>query len=118
LQIKLVIDESVDARISGALAEIFTDLIDIKKDAPSISDFEVIEIANKSESVILTEDKDFGEWVFSHKAQVLGTILLRYHHTEISDIIHSLLGILKRKDSEILSKFIVITPKRIRIRDI
>jgi hypothetical protein len=49
---------------------------------------------------------------------VVGTILMRYHHTEISQIIESLFTILKKKDTEIIGKFIVITPKRVRLRDI
>ena len=37
-----------------------------------IKDKEVLELAKKHNAVLLTEDSDFGEWVFSHKEKSVG----------------------------------------------
>ena len=62
----ILADENVDFRIISALRNLDFQVISIQEDYKSIPDSEVIKISKESNSIILTEDKDFGEWVFAH----------------------------------------------------
>jgi len=43
-----------------------------------MTDFNILKTATNDNRILLTEDKDFGEWVFAHKSETLGVILIRY----------------------------------------
>jgi predicted nuclease of predicted toxin-antitoxin system len=45
---------------------------------PSASDQQVLEHAIKEGRILLTGDKDFGEWVFAHGEEIAGVILIRF----------------------------------------
>ena len=68
--------------------------------------------------IIITEDKDFGEWVFAHNFDFISVILLRYHQKNLDDIIQTLLTLIKNMPESLFGKFITITTKKIRIRGI
>jgi len=67
--------------------------------------------------VLLTEDSDFGEWVFVYKKQI-GVIYLRYHFKDVQKISERLIEIISKYQKELLEKFIVLNVKKIRIRDL
>jgi len=84
-----------------------------------ISDDEVIEIARSNKQILLTEDKDFGEWVFAHKVSGLTIILLRYSKEESDGMIETLNFFLENEQfSEHSNEFIVMTKNKIRRRRI
>jgi len=88
--------------------------------SPGISDFEVIEHAKSNKQILLTEDKDFGEWVFAHQVEGLTIIFIRYKVEDVSEIGRNLTLILKelklRTDKEY--EFITISKNKIRRRKI
>lgn len=43
-----------------------------------LADENVIQLALRYDYILLTEDKDFGEWVFAHHIQNLNVLFLRY----------------------------------------
>ena len=43
------------------------EVISVLKDYQGIQDKEVLELAKRHDALLLTEDSDFGEWVFTHK---------------------------------------------------
>jgi predicted nuclease of predicted toxin-antitoxin system len=47
----------------------------------SITDEQVIELALKMDFILLTEDKNFGEWVFAHHIKDSSVLFLRYSRT-------------------------------------
>ncbi|MBI4082902.1 MAG: DUF5615 family PIN-like protein [Candidatus Lambdaproteobacteria bacterium] len=49
----------------------------IRKEAPGCPDAEVVERARIERRILLTFDKDFGEWVFRQRKEVPGVILFR-----------------------------------------
>ena len=89
--------------------------------APSISDKEVIKIAKSNNRILITEDKDFGEWVFSHGINGLTIIFLRYEKVDYEVILSYLtilleeLGLIKLKKR---NEFITINKNKIRRRKI
>ena len=117
MSLKLIADESVDYRIVKKLRENKFDVISVHEKYRGMKDKKIIEITKAEDGILLTEDKDFGEWVFAHGVK-LSVILLRYKIEEIFEIIKSLIKILKKYNTELKEKFIVITTKKIRIRNI
>jgi hypothetical protein len=67
----------------------------IYESARGIKDEQIIEMALKYDFLLLTEDKDSGEWVFAHHAKGLSVLFLRYSFDELEEIIHALIYLLK-----------------------
>jgi predicted nuclease of predicted toxin-antitoxin system len=118
LSLKILADEDVNFRIIEALRELNFDVISISENNKGISDFEVIKLCRRHNSVLLTEDSDFGEWVFAHKEKNIGIIFLRYKIQDLKEIITSLTAVLNNYKENIQRKFIVINKNKIRVRDI
>ncbi len=78
-----------------------------------ISDVEVLKIAREKGCVLVTMDKDFGRLVISYSENLAGVILLRSINIEL--IKEKLVLVLSKG---ITGKFVVITDKRVRIRNI
>jgi predicted nuclease of predicted toxin-antitoxin system len=118
LQYRILADESVDYRIVTALRRIGFEIISIIEKHPSVSDKRVLELAREYEAILVTEDKDFGEWIFSYHEQSFGVILLRYKSDNLLGILNSLNYILNKYGDALLNKFSVVKINKIRIREI
>ena len=118
MSLKLVIDEDVNYNIVIFLKNNNFNVISILEKYPGISDVEVLKIANELNAVIITEDSDFGVWLFAHKFKTAGVIFLRYNFQDLDLIKESLLKVITNYKNELIGKFIVLTPKKIRIREI
>ncbi len=113
----ILADENIDFRIITSLRGSGFDVISIQEDYKSVPDAEVIKISKKSNSIILTEDKDFGEWVFAHKAEGL-SVLLRYHHEDLELIVKSLINYITNYSEVLFGHFTTVTKNKIRRRQI
>lgn len=74
---KIVADESVDFMIVKTLRQNNVDVLSIQQSYQGIDDEVVLEIAVKNQTLLLTEDKDFGELVFRLKREHFGVLLVR-----------------------------------------
>ena len=81
-------------------------------------DDSIIELSRNPPSIILTEDKDFGEWVFAHNIKDISVILLRYHFQDTEQIRAILVKILSESFGDLFGKFTTITTKKIRIKEL
>lgn len=115
---KILVDESVDYRIVKKLRQNEFDVISILEEYKSVSDKIVLDLARQNDSILLTEDKDFGEWIFAYHERGVGVILLRYQPDDFEKIVESLFLILRKFGDSLSNKFAVITVKKIRIREI
>ena len=61
-----VADESCDFAVVRALRKAGFDVLAIIEAKPGAPDSEILNVATRQGSILLTEDKDFGEWVFAH----------------------------------------------------
>ena len=113
---KIVADQSVDYRIIRYLKDSGSEILAIQDKYSGIPDDEVLEISINNKSILITEDSDFGEWIFAHKKKAIGVVFLRYHHTELNEIKTTLLKVLN--ETKLFGKFIVITSKKVRKRDL
>src|SRR5680860_162243 len=73
----LVADESVDSGIVKGLRERGFFVFSISEKCGGIKDSEVLKIALEKDSLLITEDKDFGELAIRLKFQHKGIVLIR-----------------------------------------
>lgn len=118
MPLKILADENVDFRIVTALRRGIHDVVSVLKEYQGIPDEEVLSLARKLGAVLLTEDSDFGKWAFAHKVSEIGIIFLRYTSDDLNAVTTSLLRVIEEHQEALTGKFVVITPKKIRIREI
>jgi predicted nuclease of predicted toxin-antitoxin system len=112
----IIIDENVDQLLIDLLDTRGFDIYLIREHNPGITDREVIEIAKSKEGLIITEDKDFGELVFSYNIKNCSVILLRYDKDDYAEIANNLKKALSDFYDKPVHFFITITRKKIRIK--
>jgi predicted nuclease of predicted toxin-antitoxin system len=116
---KLIADENLHRRIITSLQTEGYEVYCIQDNNHGISDEEIVELYAMPNSIIVTEDKDFGDLTFLKKINTNAIILLRYSklQNEVGLIIPVLLNFLKEHSIEFLKgKFTVLTPFKKRIR--
>jgi predicted nuclease of predicted toxin-antitoxin system len=114
--IRFLIDESCDYTAVRALRAAGYDVVSVAESFPSTSDFDVLKVALHSESVLLTEDKDFGDWVFAHGEQITGVVLIRFPASVRKRIGESVIDLVREHGPELKKSFTVLEPGRARIR--
>lgn len=115
---KFLADENIPGSVVCSLKEDGFDISWIRTDSPGISDIEVIRKAHREGRIILTFDKDFGEFsVRYHTVPVKGIVLFRlYRLPPPSQTPYILKVIRSRSDWE--GHFSVVEQDRIRMRSL
>jgi predicted nuclease of predicted toxin-antitoxin system len=113
----ILADENIHGFIIKTLREAGFEVISVAQTAKGIKDENVIQLALQHGYLLLTEDKDFGEWVFAHHIKDLSVLFLRYSFHEYKEIAHTLVHLLKTQTLE-RPFFATITTKKIRIRQL
>jgi predicted nuclease of predicted toxin-antitoxin system len=114
----ILADENIDTQMVSILRSRNIEVTHIKEDHRGISDEEVIQLSKTPPKIILTEDKDFGEWVYAHKEYDISVILLRYSFPQTENIVSILLNLLENRGKDLFGKFTTITTQKIRIRSL
>ncbi|WP_461093912.1 DUF5615 family PIN-like protein [Spirosoma gilvum] len=78
----------------------------------------IIESARNPPRIILTEDKDFGEWVFAHNVTGISVLFLHYHFKETEAMRAVLIKLLTERLPDLVGCFSTVTVQKIRIRRI
>ena len=112
----IVADENIDLRIIQALRSNKIDIVSVFEKYRGISDEEVIALACKMHRILLTEDKDFGEWVYAHNVKDLSVVFLRYKFNDTAKIIEILLNLFADGGDKLKGSFTTVTINKIRIR--
>ena len=115
---KIVADESVNYRLVELLRQNDYEIVPICDVASGITDKEVIQFAQNLYAMVITEDKDFGELVFSHQIKDVSIVFLRYDKTEEITIGQNLLKALAEVDFSASYVFVTITAQKIRLTTI
>jgi predicted nuclease of predicted toxin-antitoxin system len=79
------------------------------------ADSEVIKLADDEKRIVLTEDKDFGQLVYSHGQKTLGVIFLRFPTSARRQISRAVIKLVKQQGEKLAGCFITVQPGRIRI---
>ncbi|MBC7913433.1 MAG: DUF5615 family PIN-like protein [Pyrinomonadaceae bacterium] len=114
----IIADENIDFEIIKAIRNQKIEVYSIAESNFGITDSEVISLSLNPPRIILTADKDFGEWVYAHDIKDISVILLRYDHQETTEMTFILVGLLTTRISDLVNKFTTITTKKIRIRNL
>ncbi len=83
-----------------------------------MDDEDIIALAKQNSQVLITEDKDFGEWIFAHQLSGLTIIFLRYEKEDYDIILSFLRSALKTIEADEKNEFITINKNKIRRRRI
>lgn len=112
----LLADESVDQPIVERLRQERHPVISVAELSPSISDNEVLDLANNASALLLTSDKDFGELVFRQGKIHVGVVLLRLAGLAADEKSNCVVEVLRDREAELPGAFTVISPGMVRIR--
>ncbi len=115
---KFLADENVDKPIVERLRKDGNVVIYVAEVEPSISDDEVIKLANQESALLLTEDKDFGELTFLQHKVKSGILLLRFQTEDTKYKIDTIRKVFEQYQNKIPLHFLVISETKIRIRPI
>jgi predicted nuclease of predicted toxin-antitoxin system len=112
----IIIDENVETYWIQLLKNADYEYFSIRENCPGISDSDVIDIARKHKGLIITEDKDFGELLFSHDLEKVSVLFMRYDQPEYHQIEKFFLKCIDNYFANQEVCFITITKNKIRIR--
>ena len=112
----ILADENIEQRIITKLRESGIEVYSIYESARGISDEQVIKLSLDPPRIILTEDKDFGEWVFAHHIQTISVILLRYQWKDADLIADKLVQLILASGDGLFGKFTTLTTTKVRTR--
>ncbi len=113
---KFLADEGVDRSIVETLRKFNFDVYYVIEGIRSITDDELLHLANRESRILITRDKDFGELVYRLNQPHAGIILIRlegYSTVQRAEMVGT---IIQKHQSEFSDAFTVIQPKVIRIR--
>ena len=115
---RFLADESCDSIMVRALREAGHDVLAVSDVTPRAVDSEVIELALREKRILLTEDKDFGQLVYSHGQKTMGVIFLRFPFSARRQISKEVCNLVKQKGERLTGCFVTVQPGRIRISHI
>ena len=102
-------DENIDHSLIATIRDLGIDVYSIYEQQRGTLDDSIIELSRNPPRIILTEDKDFGEWVFAHNIKDISVILLRYHFQDTEQIRGILVKILSESLEDLFGKFTTIS---------
>jgi predicted nuclease of predicted toxin-antitoxin system len=114
LTIKFLADANIEKGIVEYLRTMQYDVKWVPEYNATLSDTQLLRIANKEKRILITNDKDFGELIFLQKKLTTGIILFRIKGQKTSAKIHLIKRIFQYFNEKLLHHFIVITSHKIR----
>lgn len=112
--LKFLADVNVEKPIIDFLKEDGYDVIWIPDYDPKVTDAMLLDLANREERILITNDKDFGELMFLQKKVSKGIILFRIKGQDIKKKIRNLKRILVNYQDEIPNHFVVVSERKLR----
>ncbi|MDB5280959.1 MAG: hypothetical protein JWO06_34 [Bacteroidota bacterium] len=114
----IIFDENVEVYWIELIKNRGYETFSVTEHSPGISDKEVLELARMHKGILITEDKDFGELVFSYGIQGVSVMLMRYDQPQYETIENHVLQCLEDYFKNPDTCFITISRNKIRIRRI
>lgn len=114
----ILADEGLNGNLVRALRDDDYQITWIKETDAGMADEDIITLARQNNQILITEDKDFGEWIFSHQLLGLTIIFLRYDKEDYDTILSFLRIALKTIESGGKNEFITINKNKVRRRRI
>ena len=115
---KILCDENIDQALVNWLRGEGVDCLWIRELAPSITDSQVLDLAEADQRIVITFDLDFGELVFRERRKVAGILLLRFPGANSATVVSLFEVVWQEVKDLVTGKFVVATPTKIRVRDL
>jgi predicted nuclease of predicted toxin-antitoxin system len=113
---RFLADECVDAGLIARLRDSGHDVQSVAEDCRGTSDQGVLDLAIESGRILVTEDKDFGEFAFRRRQAVPGIVLLRIRPVRRDLKWPRLRTAIDRFGSDLAGRYTVIEESRYRGR--
>lgn len=113
--ITIIADENLNRLFINDLRSQGLNVSSVQEQFSGITDRDVANLANATKSILITEDKDFGELVFAYNITKITIVFLRYQKSEIELVRKQLVEVInayKEKDGHY---FITIARGKIRV---
>ena len=112
---RFLADESCGFSVVRILRAAGHSVVAVAEIAPQADDETVLNLASRGQLLLLTEDKDFGQLVYSAGHATAGVILLRFPATARAGMAKVVLDLVTERQEQLLGRFIVVQPGHIRI---
>jgi len=113
--IKFLADVNIEKPIIDHLLEIGYNILWVTDINCQMDDDDLLKLANKERRILITNDRDFGEFVFRQGRVSEGVILIRLKGHNVKEKIHLLKKLVLMHKSKLKGHFTVLTKKKIRI---
>jgi predicted nuclease of predicted toxin-antitoxin system len=77
-------------------------------------DEDILNYAQRNNFILITNDKDFGEFVLRQKKMTKGLILFRFENQKAIEKIPAIQFVLEHHQDKIANHFVVLSPKKVR----
>ena len=111
---KFLVDECTGPAVAHWLEQQGHDVFSVYDLARGIDDYEVIEIAQIEERILITNDRGFGEKVFRERRPHHGVVFLRLADERAANKIRVLNRLLDSYSDALIDQFVVATETRVR----
>src|ERR1700674_3746455 len=101
-------DESCDFRVVRALRAAGHDVKAVIELAPGAADSMVFDMAEREGRIFVTEDRDFGQFVYSGANRAAGVILLRYPSTARARLPAIVVDVVTKYAEKFAGRFVVL----------
>lgn len=113
---RFLADESCDFAVVRALREAGYDVFAVAEGFRQADDVQIIERAIREDRILITEDKDFGQFFFAHQGKrPRGVVLLRYPSRARGMLSQDAVRLASRHGRKLKGCFVVMEPGRVRI---
>ena len=112
----ILADENIDHSLIAALRAAGYEVESIYESHRSLTDEAISGLSRHPPRLILTEDKDFGEWVFAHGIRDISVVFLRYHFRNNTELLATLLELLHTRMPDLYGAFTTVGVQKIRLR--
>jgi predicted nuclease of predicted toxin-antitoxin system len=108
-------DESCDFGVIRELRSSGFQVTAVSEVALGADDNIVINLANQEKSILITEDKDFGQLVYASGHESVGVLLLRYPFVSRKKLFKDIVQLVRQSGDDLIGAFTVLQPGRVRI---
>lgn len=112
--IKFIADVNVEKAVVDFLRDEGYDVKWMADFGVATPDQKLLDLANREQRILVTNDKDFGELTFLQKKLSVGSILIRVKGQKTNDKVKLMKKIVKDHSDRVLNHFIVVTRTKFR----
>ncbi|MBN9087246.1 MAG: DUF5615 family PIN-like protein [Reyranella sp.] len=113
---RFLADENIARAVIERLPAAGFDVLAIAESKPAASDQDGLALAVADQSIVITEDRDFGEMVIRQRTAVGGIILLELDPLPNAIVVDRVADVVSAKADVLIGNLLVVEPGRLRIR--